>query len=248
MNEKPQTDPASRPVQEWVVRVRAFLEPGAEELATKITTEYASAIGAIAVVEPEVLLFQSEAMTDDAEDMQTRFLDIMEQRMLAHGFDAHQIECCKLVLMDYTTREIIDTLYSTESKVNTAIRTALDILGCGNRSGLAAHLLAKNPKQRKTYMPATTTKIPVTITESPEIRTMIDTALTQRRKQNAQLFKLAPREAEISDLIAEGLTNAQIGERLCISAATVKSHIARIFIKLDCSNRAEVVGRLNGIV
>jgi DNA-binding NarL/FixJ family response regulator len=42
------------------------------------------------------------------------------------------------------------------------------------------------------------------------------------------------------ELVAQGLTNPQIGERMFISRATVKVHVAHIFQKLDISNRAEL--------
>jgi DNA-binding NarL/FixJ family response regulator len=52
---------------------------------------------------------------------------------------------------------------------------------------------------------------------------------------------LTPREAEVLALIAEGLTNTEIAERLVVSAATVKSHINHIFAKADVRDRAQAV-------
>ncbi|CNF93205.1 response regulator containing a CheY-like receiver domain and an HTH DNA-binding domain [Mycobacterium tuberculosis] len=52
---------------------------------------------------------------------------------------------------------------------------------------------------------------------------------------------LSAREAEVLALVAEGLTNAQIGERLYIGQATVKTHLLRIFTKLDVSDRTAAV-------
>jgi DNA-binding NarL/FixJ family response regulator len=53
--------------------------------------------------------------------------------------------------------------------------------------------------------------------------------------------ELTPREAEVLSLIAEGLTNAEIAERLVVSAATVKSHVNHIFAKIDARDRAQAV-------
>ncbi len=51
---------------------------------------------------------------------------------------------------------------------------------------------------------------------------------------------LTPTERKVVELVAEGLTNPQIGERMFISPATVKTHLAHIFGKLDVHSRAEL--------
>lgn len=55
--------------------------------------------------------------------------------------------------------------------------------------------------------------------------------------------QLTDREREILTLVARGLNNDQIGERLFISPATVKTHLARIMAKLDAHDRAQLVVR-----
>ena len=52
---------------------------------------------------------------------------------------------------------------------------------------------------------------------------------------------LTPREAEVLALIAEGLTNTEIAERLVVSAATVKTHVNHIFAKTGARDRAQAV-------
>ena len=54
---------------------------------------------------------------------------------------------------------------------------------------------------------------------------------------------IAWREIEILRLIAEGLTNRDISERLCLSENTVKSYIQDLYQKLDAHNRIEAVMR-----
>ena len=52
---------------------------------------------------------------------------------------------------------------------------------------------------------------------------------------------LTDREEEVLVLVAQGLTNRQIGERLYISAKTVSVHISNVLAKLGASGRAEAV-------
>ena len=57
----------------------------------------------------------------------------------------------------------------------------------------------------------------------------------------AALAALTARELEVLELIATGLTNDEIAERLVLSAGTIKTHVNHIFFKLDLRNRAEAV-------
>jgi LuxR family maltose regulon positive regulatory protein len=54
---------------------------------------------------------------------------------------------------------------------------------------------------------------------------------------------LTPRELEILRLIAGGLSNQQIGERLFLALNTVKGHNRRIFDKLQVESRTEAIAR-----
>ncbi|MEJ2710694.1 MAG: response regulator transcription factor [Anaerolineales bacterium] len=52
---------------------------------------------------------------------------------------------------------------------------------------------------------------------------------------------LSPREREVLQLIAEGYTNKQIAEILCISIKTVQSHRSNLMQKLDLHNQGELI-------
>jgi DNA-binding NarL/FixJ family response regulator len=77
-------------------------------------------------------------------------------------------------------------------------------------------------------------------------RTLIARVLAQPRVAPARhtleaLAGLTPREREILTLVAFGLSNDDIAERLVISPATAKTHVNRTMIKLNARDRAQLV-------
>ena len=54
---------------------------------------------------------------------------------------------------------------------------------------------------------------------------------------------LSTRELEVLRLVAEGLSNREIGERLFLGEATVKTHLLHVFTKLEVSDRTRAVTR-----
>jgi len=65
--------------------------------------------------------------------------------------------------------------------------------------------------------------------------------IREGRKEDARLASLNTQERKILILIAEGLTNRQIGERLFISGKTASVHISNVIGKLGVRGRAEAV-------
>ncbi|MDJ0708657.1 MAG: LuxR C-terminal-related transcriptional regulator [Leptolyngbyaceae cyanobacterium MO_188.B28] len=61
---------------------------------------------------------------------------------------------------------------------------------------------------------------------------------------NPFLKRLTPREVEIANLVASGLTNAEIGAELWITQNSVKQALKRMFQKLAVSSRTEMVAKL----
>jgi two-component system nitrate/nitrite response regulator NarL len=59
--------------------------------------------------------------------------------------------------------------------------------------------------------------------------------------EKARIASLTDRECQVIALIAEGLKNKQIGERLFISETTVTHHLSSIFSKLGVSDRLELI-------
>jgi DNA-binding NarL/FixJ family response regulator len=57
----------------------------------------------------------------------------------------------------------------------------------------------------------------------------------------SRLASLTDREREVLQLVGQGLTNTEIGERLYVSPLTAKTHVSRIMTKLDARDRVHLV-------
>ena len=66
----------------------------------------------------------------------------------------------------------------------------------------------------------------------------------RRRREDARLEALTPRELEILGLIAEGRSNAAIAEKLVVTKRAVERHINSIFLKLDLRDAEDVSRRV----
>jgi RNA polymerase sigma factor (sigma-70 family) len=68
----------------------------------------------------------------------------------------------------------------------------------------------------------------------------------ESHESQSELSKLTEREREVLDLLAQGLTNKEIAEKLVITTNTVKRHLKAIFEKLDVHTRSAATAKVAG--
>jgi len=75
----------------------------------------------------------------------------------------------------------------------------------------------------------------------PLLVELLNLSTSQKSSPSTLIQPLSEREIEVVQLIAEGLTNQDIANRLVVAETTVKKHISHIFYKLNVSNRTQVI-------
>ena len=73
------------------------------------------------------------------------------------------------------------------------------------------------------------------------IEQFVQQPVAARIEPHPGLSSLTEREREVLGAVARGLSNAEIGEELFMSHATAKTHVSRLFTKLDARDRAQLV-------
>ncbi|MFJ8541465.1 response regulator [Streptomyces sp. NPDC093586] len=121
------------------------------------------------------------------------------------------------------TRVLILTTYDTDAEIERAVE-----------AGATGYLLKDATRER----------LVEAIHAAHRGETVLAPRVAQRlvaRMRRPAPVELTSREVEVLTAVADGLSNAEIGERLFIAEATVKTHLLRVFAKLDVSDRTRAV-------
>ncbi len=87
------------------------------------------------------------------------------------------------------------------------------------------------------------------------MRTLLRASRPAQAKQDARpeglasglLAPLTPQERRVLQLLAEGASNQEIANRLVVSLATAKKHVASILSKLGAENRTQAIARARSL-
>ena len=71
----------------------------------------------------------------------------------------------------------------------------------------------------------------------------LDRRRSMTRLKQPPESELTPKELEVLDAVAEGLSNQQVADRLFVSLSTIKTHLQSIYGKLDVKRRTQAVER-----
>ncbi|WP_107657289.1 response regulator [Nocardia suismassiliense] len=122
-----------------------------------------------------------------------------------------------------TTRVLILTTYDTDSDIERAVE-----------AGAIGYLLKDTTRDQ----------LVAAIHAASRGRTVLAPLVAERlvaRIRRPAPITLSPREIDVLHAVADGLSNPEIGQRLTIAEATVKTHLLRIFAKLDVNDRTHAV-------
>ncbi|WP_067541145.1 response regulator [Nocardia crassostreae] len=122
-----------------------------------------------------------------------------------------------------STRVLILTTYDTDSDIERAIE-----------AGAIGYLLKDTTREQLVEAIHTAARGRTVL--APRVA---DALIARMRRPDP--IPLTPREIEVLQAVAAGLSNPDIGKRLTIAEATVKTHLLRIFAKLDVSDRTHAV-------
>lgn len=120
-------------------------------------------------------------------------------------------------------RVLVLTTYDTDSAILRAIE-----------AGATGYLLKDTPAPQ--LLEAIASAASGRTTLAPAAASVLASSLRGPRPE-----ELTGRELEVLRLVAEGLSNSQIGTRLSIAESTVKSHLLRVFAKLGVDDRTRAV-------
>lgn len=172
--------------------------------------------------EPDLqVVGEARSAEEGMEQLAHTSADVVLMDIGLPGMDG--IEATKLVKERFGVRVVVLTVHQLEAEVLAAMTAGADAY-CLKSTDPASLLLAiRAAAIGSTYL-------------DPQIAHIV---LGQLSVPSGGQAQLSPRELEVLRLIAEGLSNKEIAQRLGISLSTVKTHIEELLAKLSASDRTQ---------
>jgi DNA-binding NarL/FixJ family response regulator len=129
----------------------------------------------------------------------------------------------RIVALPVPTRVLILTTYDTDAEIERAVE-----------AGAVGYLLKDTSREQ----------LADAIRSAARGETVLAPKVAERlvaRMRRPEPVALTAREQDVLRAVADGLSNVEIGRRLFIGEATVKTHLLRVFAKLDVSDRTRAV-------
>ncbi len=136
----------------------------------------------------------------------------------------------RVVQADQSARVLIVTTFDLDEYVYEALR-----------AGASGFVLKDEPPERLIAAVRTVAAGEALLSPAVTKRVIKEFTRLPRTEPPAEIEELTARELEIFALIAEGLSNLEIGERLFIGETTVKTHVTHILQKLGLRDRVQAV-------
>ena len=136
----------------------------------------------------------------------------------------------RILAADEFTRVLVLTTFNLDEYVYEAIR-----------AGASGFVLKDDPPERLIAAVRTIAGGEALLSPTVTQAVIRQFARLNRRPPPAAVASLTSREVEVFRLITQGLSNAEIGEALFISDATVKTHVTRLLSKLQLRDRAQAI-------
>ena len=139
-------------------------------------------------------------------------------------------------------RVLVLTTYADEDAIVPALRAGARGYLTKDASAEQIEAALRAVHAGQTYLdPAVQERLVAAVIRSPDPADLTGTGAGTGTGSRAPPDGLTTREAEVLALLASGLSNAEIAQRLYLSHATVKTHINRIFAKTGARDRAQAV-------
>jgi DNA-binding NarL/FixJ family response regulator len=136
----------------------------------------------------------------------------------------------RILAADSTTRVLILTTFDLDEYIYEALR-----------AGASGFVLKDDPPEQLIAAIHTVAAGDALLSPAVTKRVIAQFTHIPRPTPPPELDQLTPRERDILQLIAKGLSNAEIGQRLSISETTVKTHVTHVLQKLGLRDRVQAV-------